>query len=402
MLWTKLVSKSITLADSWQENASIMCTVRCNDREINFALPAIPGLHYHFLPGSGVSSFDVMSRDAKVTGHGIAETVIRKIVAKIFYRSRRKVAFGEFIVAISGPRSIRRLFYRALPILLNSTGAIDGRFLMRPELFRGWSAETTCSTPAKVPLPGGMKGVIVCHLYYMELLEEVAALISSRVQHFDVVVTMPVTKEDWCGKIEQTIPGSRTVTFENMGRDVRPFLKLLEQGLLDDYDLICKIHGKKSKHDNRLSMLGDNWRRLMYLNLIGSQSALDETLHCFATEPEIGMIGPWALRCPGPVWDKKQGWAANRGRIIELAARMGISEDRFKLDFYAGTMFWVRRSALEPLRQLALADSYFEPERGLLDGGPEHAIERIFATSVIKAGYRLKDVSSVLEMQSQS
>ena len=55
-------------------------------------------------------------------------------------------------------------------------------------------------------------------------------------------------------------------------------------------------------------------------------------------------------------------------------------------------MFWVRPEALRPLRELRLADAFPEEkpeEKGLLDGGLEHATERLFATSVIAAGYKL-------------
>ena len=53
-------------------------------------------------------------------------------------------------------------------------------------------------------------------------------------------------------------------------------------------------------------------------------------------------------------------------------------------------MFWVRPEALRPLRELGLAET-FGDEKALLDGGLEHAMERLFATSVVAAGYRLAD-----------
>ena len=67
---------------------------------------------------------------------------------------------------------------------------------------------------------------------------------------------------------------------------------------------------------------------------------------------------------------------------------MGVPAERFRLDFFGGTMFWVRPEALRPLRELGLADTFLE-EKGLLDGGLEHATERLFATSVVAAGYKL-------------
>ncbi|MGA8712017.1 MAG: rhamnan synthesis F family protein [Roseiarcus sp.] len=85
-----------------------------------------------------------------------------------------------------------------------------------------------------------------------------------------------------------------------------------------------------------------------------------------------------------PAQKSSQPWPL----VLELAVRMGVPAERFRLDFFGGTMFWVRPEALRPLRELRLADAFPE-EKGLLDGGLEHAIERLFATSVIAAGYKL-------------
>jgi lipopolysaccharide biosynthesis protein len=53
-------------------------------------------------------------------------------------------------------------------------------------------------------------------------------------------------------------------------------------------------------------------------------------------------------------------------------------------------MFWARPEALRPLRELKLARAFPE-EQGLLDGGLEHATERLFTTSAVVAGFKLAD-----------
>ncbi len=76
--------------------------------------------------------------------------------------------------------------------------------------------------------------------------------------------------------------------------------------------------------------------------------------------------------------------------MLELAGKMGVAADAFRLDFFGGTMFWVRPEALAPLRKLGLSKA-FPQEKGLLDGGLEHAVERLFGAAVVAAGYRLAD-----------
>jgi len=76
--------------------------------------------------------------------------------------------------------------------------------------------------------------------------------------------------------------------------------------------------------------------------------------------------------------------------VLELGEKMGVPASEFRLDFFGGTMFWVRPEALAPLRKLELSKA-FEEEKGLLDGGLEHAVERLFGAAVVAAGYTLAD-----------
>ena len=109
----------------------------------------------------------------------------------------------------------------------------------------------------------------------------------------------------------------------------------------------------------------------------------------FNSDPTIGMIGPRAFRLPNKDYSEALSWSVNTERVLELAGKMGVSAEKFRLDFFGGTMFWVRPEALAPLaRELGLAET-FGVEKALLDGGLEHATERLFATSVVAAGYRL-------------
>jgi lipopolysaccharide biosynthesis protein len=66
--------------------------------------------------------------------------------------------------------------------------------------------------------------------------------------------------------------------------------------------------------------------------------------------------------------------------------RAEVPVDQFRLDFFSGTMFWVRPEALKPLARLRLSGD-MPYESGLIDGDLPHAIERVLSTSVLVAGF---------------
>jgi lipopolysaccharide biosynthesis protein len=103
------------------------------------------------------------------------------------------------------------------------------------------------------------------------------------------------------------------------------------------------------------------------------------------------MIGSAAYRYPSALCNLERSWGENRARVLALAATMGVPPERYRLDFFCGSMFWVRPEALHPLRDLDLVEA-FEPETGKRDGALENAVERLFATSTLVAGFRIEGV----------
>jgi lipopolysaccharide biosynthesis protein len=215
---------------------------------------------------------------------------------------------------------------------------------------------------------------------------------------FDLIVTTVPGRERLIEAVRRDFPLADIEVMENRGRDVRPFLVLLERGRLDRYRYVCKVHGKKSSDGGRMSYMGSLWRRRLLFDLLAALGLAEAIVERFERDASIGMIGPRAFRLPSETYSEELSWSVNRPMVLELAARMGVASDRFRLDFFGGTMFWVRPEALRPLRELGLAGT-FEEEKALLDGGLEHATERLFATSVVAAGYRLanSDGSAVLD-----
>ena len=72
---------------------------------------------------------------------------------------------------------------------------------------------------------------------------------------------------------------------ENRGRDVRPFLVLLETGRLERYRYVCKVHGKKSSDGGRMSYIGALWRRRLLFDLLAAPGLADSIVEAFERGP---------------------------------------------------------------------------------------------------------------------
>ena len=111
---------------------------------------------------------------------------------------------------------------------------------------------------------------------------------------------------------------------ENRGRDIGPFLALLERGRLDGYRYICKVHGKKSIDGGRKTYMGEMWRRRLLFDLIGAPGAANAAIDMFERDPSIGMIGPRVFRLPRASYPEDLSWSANRAMTLKIAERMGV------------------------------------------------------------------------------
>ena len=176
-------------------------------------------------------------------------------------------------------------------------------------------------------------------------------------------------------RVQARFQDAEIIVYDNRGRDVGPFIQLLREGRLDAFDLICKLHGKKSGLSGPRMLLGEIWRQATTFDLIGSRDVVDRIVAEFEHSPETQMIGSRRFRLPNE-WKRRRRRGARTGRWSSMLKTMGMSASS-RLDYFAGTMFWVRRGALEPLEQLGLSLASFPNETGQQDGTLQHALERV-------------------------
>ncbi|QKC93901.1 rhamnan synthesis F family protein [Mesorhizobium sp. NZP2298] len=221
------------------------------------------------------------------------------------------------------------------------------------------------------------KIAVALHLHYPELWPEFEVLLEAIGRPFHLILTLTRPDVALAQRVQARFRNAEIIVYDNRGRDVGPFVQLLREGKFDPFDLICKLHGKKSDLSGPRKILGEVWRRASAFDLIGSRDVVDRIIAEFERSPDTQMIGSRRFRLPNEWKGEKAAWGENnRAMILNLLETMGMAPDS-PLDFFAGTMFWVRRSALRPLKQLDLSLASFPDETGQQDGTLHHALERI-------------------------
>ncbi len=222
--------------------------------------------------------------------------------------------------------------------------------------------------------------VVLLHLFYPELIDWFAERLAATAANLDVMITVP---ESWneasLARVRAAFPAAHLAVAENRGRDIRPFVETLRRARALGYSTFCKLHSKRSPHRAK----GDEWRAELFDGLLGGEAA-SLALRAFAQDPKLGLLASSEARMRiGDPDVMDNNWPA----VERLSARMGLNPGP-ETPFAAGSMFWGRTEAFAPLSDLTDAEIGFEPELGRVDGTTAHAIERLTAAVVTRAGYR--------------
>ena len=370
-----------------QDDALSLLTIGASNQSV--LAPCSPGLHY-IVASRGRDPLPIDSRDFHVESLGALPSLWARLRLALFFKKKKCLRYAEFALYSVGPRAERKRFTRYNQGGMNIGVVVDAdRVAKHPELLYGWPPEV--SAPSQMTdRPTGAPVAVVAHVYYEDTWPDIAGALRSLKFPFDLIVTTVAGREPLIESIRRSYPRAQIEIVENRGRDIGPFLSLLEQGRFDGYRYICKIHGKKSIDGGRETYMGEMWRRRLLFDLLGAPGAATAAIQMFERDPSIGMVGPKVFRLPKANYPEDLSWAGNRAMTLKIAERMGVPADKFQLDFFGGTMFWVRPEALKPLRDLRLA-AEMPYESGRVDGDLPHALERVLPTSVLVAGYKLAD-----------
>lgn len=253
-----------------------------------------------------------------------------------------------------------------------------------PDIWRKQQLEV--ADPARV--------AVVIHVFYPDLVAELLAHLAHVPVPCDLVVTNSSGEDvaiDLAG-----LPHVRLVgVFDtaNHGRDILPLVHVVNAGLLDPYDLVLKVHTKRSTWRAGHATLagdGDGWRAELLDGLLGSRDNVAEIIGAFAENPDLGMVTADGSLL-GPEY-----WGGDEEITRHVLRRLELPLHAHRLRFASGSFYWARGFVLQGLRALALGTEDFEEEAGQVDGTTAHAVERAIGILAEEAGYRLAERAGVV------
>jgi glycosyltransferase involved in cell wall biosynthesis len=232
-----------------------------------------------------------------------------------------------------------------------------------------------------------MKIAVVAYIFYPDLLEEILDHINHlSPDDFDLFISTPLEHCDFVTQLtsEHYAPLHSTVTvrsFPNVGYDIAPFLAGFGEQL-QEYDLVCKIHSKKSMHMPEDD--GNAWRRYCLHELLGSGDIIRGNIARFRKNRKLGILAPQGL-----LINHRGQNTRNLSQFLETFAIARPIDDLF---FAAGSMFWLRPEAIKPV--FAFFDDFSVFEKGLSpstkDGTIAHGIERLFCAVAESEHYQFE------------
>ena len=219
----------------------------------------------------------------------------------------------------------------------------------------------------------------VLHLHYPEFWPRLAESLAALPEPFDLFVTLTAgAGEAAAPAIRTRFPAAHVVTVPNRGRDILPFLHLAASGLLNRYELVCKLHGKRSP----ALADGEAWRDELVEAILGSPEQVARIRAAFAADPDLGLVV-----AEGNVFgESPEHWRANLPHILRLGARIGIRRVPEGARFPGGSIFWIRPFLLRMLAAIGADPADFPAEPLPLDGTPAHAVERLLGLICADAG----------------
>lgn len=216
------------------------------------------------------------------------------------------------------------------------------------------------------------------HLYYHDLLDEFIQYLHNIGHPFDLFVTVTNNPALVQEKLNRHFDNVKVLEVENRGKDLGGFLYVLHEFSLERYDLVLKIHTKKSLNQESYMKsikhifgndikTGTIWRQKLLDPILGNKKNVDRIINHFRKHKDVAIIGSKKFICHAP--------DINEALYNEVCNRLNIAN---KIYFIAGSMFWIRGEMLSNIKESGYTIKDFKLNCNSIEGDLEHCLERIF------------------------
>ncbi|MFT9296405.1 MAG: rhamnan synthesis F family protein [Acetobacter orientalis] len=245
--------------------------------------------------------------------------------------------------------------------------------------------------------PRNYGNVAVCaHVYYVDMLEELLSLTDTIPVPYDFIATTET--EEKKKNILEVVRGRKNiknvivrVVEQNRGRDMSALFITCRDLFLDDrYDLVCRLHTKKSPQVAALR--GNLFKRHMFENLLNSEGYTTNVLDMFCDKSWVGVAVPPIVQIS--YWTLGHAWYTNKEKALHLRKMLDL-----KVEFDPntpigafGTMFWFRPKAIRKLFEYPWKWSDYNAEPNHVDSGLAHVQERLICYVAQDAGYATEQI----------
>jgi len=239
--------------------------------------------------------------------------------------------------------------------------------------------------------------VVVAHIFYEEMTDEMLDRADTLPGAYDLVVTTP--QEEKAAAIRAIIdrrPARGAVevrVVSNDGRDQSAFLVGCRDILMSDrYDLVVKLHSKKTPQDGY--SIGRHFAAQQFDNLLNSPGYTANLINLFVREPGLGLVYPPMIHIGYPTMGR--GWWSNKPPFEKLAKQLGIRVPVDEISPLApyGSMFIGRPESLRLLVEHPWAYDDFGGAEAYRDGGLAHVLERVPSYAAAELGFHTRTVAN--------
>lgn len=276
-------------------------------------------------------------------------------------------------------------------------GAQDGgsaqHFLALPDTSQSGMVDMEAIAPLDTAPDG--KIAVHAHIFYADVAPEFADFLGRMPFAFDLFVSVPSEEVRMaCEILFARLPKLhrlKTAVVPNQGRDVAPMFCTFGNELRN-YDYLAHIHSKKSLYNEGATQ---GWREYLLEHLFGNPLHIRKIFALLAEPSRVGLVYPQNYS-KLPYWANT--WLSNKPMARAWCQRLGIDDmPNGYFDYPAGSMFWARTQALKPLFDAGLTLDDFPLETGQQDATFAHCLERLFALTANRSGYKtaiLRDATS--------